>query len=409
MPAGPDKVVLHPLVLLSVVDHYNRVAKDTKKRVVGVLLGELYKGQIDVTNSFALPFEEDDHDTSIWFLDHSYLEQMYKMFKKVNGEARPRSTSGGSPRSLWRAGEQPWRNPWRNSGRLGPWGGIQATSAGSRACEHSRLQWHSWQYGCWPGRWGWECSWTEPASQPGDGGAAWGSAPGTGLTSRGQLTTARRQSQFGESAAWGGGACVWPMQGAWDCKAGFEAGQWHSRALRAGVGPAVKPPFAPPALSFPTPARLRTNRHTRICTLALATASTPHATHTTTSSRYMAMNPAAREKIVGWYSTGPKLRESDLDINELMRGFCESPVLVICEVQVRRNGGGGGERRRGGGGRGGGGWIWGDGRAGWRRRRAWEEGAEDRGEGGRNVRCAGLWDIARRGSSGEGLSWFVLS
>ncbi|KAG2439653.1 hypothetical protein HXX76_005003 [Chlamydomonas incerta] len=130
MPAGPDKIVLHPLVLLSVVDHYNRVAKDTKKRVVGVLLGELYKGQIDVTNSFALPFEEDDHDPSIWFLDHSYLEQMYKMFKKVN----------------------------------------------------------------------------------------------------------------------------------------------------------------------------------------------------------------AREKIVGWYSTGPKLRESDLDINELMRGFCDSPVLVICEVQPKEVG-----------------------------------------------------------------------
>ncbi len=85
MPAGPEKVVLHPLVLLSVVDHYNRVAKDTKKRVIGVLLGELNKGTVDVTNSFALPFEEDDNDPSIWFLDHSYLEQMYKMFKKVNG------------------------------------------------------------------------------------------------------------------------------------------------------------------------------------------------------------------------------------------------------------------------------------------------------------------------------------
>lgn len=48
-----DQVVIHPLVLLSVVDHYNRVAKDTKKRVVGVLLGETYKGRIDATNSFA--------------------------------------------------------------------------------------------------------------------------------------------------------------------------------------------------------------------------------------------------------------------------------------------------------------------------------------------------------------------
>lgn len=48
-----EQVVVHPLVLLSVVDHYNRVAKDTKKRVVGVILGESYKGRIDATNSFA--------------------------------------------------------------------------------------------------------------------------------------------------------------------------------------------------------------------------------------------------------------------------------------------------------------------------------------------------------------------
>jgi hypothetical protein len=46
-------VVLHPLVLLSVVDHYNRVARDTKKRVVGVLLGSTSKGVVDVSNSFA--------------------------------------------------------------------------------------------------------------------------------------------------------------------------------------------------------------------------------------------------------------------------------------------------------------------------------------------------------------------
>lgn len=104
----PEKVVLHPLVLLSVVDHYNRVAKDTKKRVVGVLLGEVYKGTVDVTNSFALPFEEDDHDPSIWFLDHSYLEQMYKMFKKVNG--REKCTSSGSKET--QGGKRALPNPW---------------------------------------------------------------------------------------------------------------------------------------------------------------------------------------------------------------------------------------------------------------------------------------------------------
>ena len=36
----PELVVVHPLVLLSVVDHYKRVvAKSKNKRVAGVLLG----------------------------------------------------------------------------------------------------------------------------------------------------------------------------------------------------------------------------------------------------------------------------------------------------------------------------------------------------------------------------------
>jgi len=82
--APPSSVVVHPLVLLSTVDHYNRVAKDTRKRVVGVLLGEKDKnGIIDVTNSFAVPFDEDDRNPSIWYLDHDFLETMYGMFRKV--------------------------------------------------------------------------------------------------------------------------------------------------------------------------------------------------------------------------------------------------------------------------------------------------------------------------------------
>jgi len=40
-----EAVVVHPLVLLAVTDHYNRVAKDTRKRVIGVLLGETLKGR----------------------------------------------------------------------------------------------------------------------------------------------------------------------------------------------------------------------------------------------------------------------------------------------------------------------------------------------------------------------------
>ena len=34
----------------------------------------------------AVPFDEDDKDKSVWFLDHDYLENMYGMFKKVNGK-----------------------------------------------------------------------------------------------------------------------------------------------------------------------------------------------------------------------------------------------------------------------------------------------------------------------------------
>ena len=48
-----ERVVVHPLVLLSIVDHYNRVARDTRKRVIGVLLGSSSRGVVDVTNSYA--------------------------------------------------------------------------------------------------------------------------------------------------------------------------------------------------------------------------------------------------------------------------------------------------------------------------------------------------------------------
>ena len=32
-----------------------------------------------------VPFEEDEKDPSVWFLDHNYIEGMNNMFKKVNG------------------------------------------------------------------------------------------------------------------------------------------------------------------------------------------------------------------------------------------------------------------------------------------------------------------------------------
>ena len=49
-----EKVVVHPLVLLSVVDHFNRMGKiGNSQRVVGMLLGSLKNKILDVSNSFA--------------------------------------------------------------------------------------------------------------------------------------------------------------------------------------------------------------------------------------------------------------------------------------------------------------------------------------------------------------------
>jgi 26S proteasome regulatory subunit N8 len=83
-PAFPRQVVIHPLVLLSTVDHFLRVnPKGGKGRVVGVLLGEVWQGRVDVTNSFAVPFDEDEKSEGVWYLDHDYLEKLSRMFKKV--------------------------------------------------------------------------------------------------------------------------------------------------------------------------------------------------------------------------------------------------------------------------------------------------------------------------------------
>jgi len=80
-----DKIVLHPLVLLSVADHWNRVSKTQNvKRVVGILLGHMRPDKtLDISNSFAVPFDEEDKDSSIFFMDDDYLESMYAMFYKV--------------------------------------------------------------------------------------------------------------------------------------------------------------------------------------------------------------------------------------------------------------------------------------------------------------------------------------
>lgn len=98
-------VSVAPLVLLSAADHYGRSVQGTRKRVVGVLLGQNDGKNVRVSNSFAgmwqrylprfsnwplqtVPFEEDEKDPSVWFLDHNYVESMNDMFKKVNAREK---------------------------------------------------------------------------------------------------------------------------------------------------------------------------------------------------------------------------------------------------------------------------------------------------------------------------------
>jgi len=88
---GKTEVVVHPLVLLSVVDHFNRTQGDKRsknKRAVGVLLGSWKGDQLDAANSFAVPFEEDEKNPDVYFLDHDYLDAMFNMFRKVNAKER---------------------------------------------------------------------------------------------------------------------------------------------------------------------------------------------------------------------------------------------------------------------------------------------------------------------------------
>merc|ERR1712173_41121 len=88
-----DRVIVHPLVLLSGVDHFNRIGNVSRNsRVVGALLGstKIIEGKrvLDVSNCFAVPFDEDSKDEKVWFLDHDYLDTMFSMFRKVNAKER---------------------------------------------------------------------------------------------------------------------------------------------------------------------------------------------------------------------------------------------------------------------------------------------------------------------------------
>ncbi|CAL5388559.1 unnamed protein product [Camellia sinensis] len=73
-------MIVHPLVLLSIVDNYNRVASSVSSSEA------LSKAPSISPTATQVPFEEDDKDPSIWFLDHNYHESMFSMFKRINAK-----------------------------------------------------------------------------------------------------------------------------------------------------------------------------------------------------------------------------------------------------------------------------------------------------------------------------------
>ncbi|QLL30997.1 hypothetical protein HG536_0A08120 [Torulaspora globosa] len=88
MSVSYEGVTVAPLVLLSVLDHYQRTNTPENKRCVGVILGDASTSTLKVTNSFALPFEEDEKNPDVWFLDHNYIENMNEMCKKINAKEK---------------------------------------------------------------------------------------------------------------------------------------------------------------------------------------------------------------------------------------------------------------------------------------------------------------------------------
>lgn len=41
----------------------------------------------------------------------------------------------------------------------------------------------------------------------------------------------------------------------------------------------------------------------------------------------------AKERIMGWYTSGPQIKQNDIQLNEILRRYNTNPVLVVCKVQ----------------------------------------------------------------------------
>jgi len=47
---------------------------------------------------------------------------------------------------------------------------------------------------------------------------------------------------------------------------------------------------------------------------------------------------AGKEKVIGWYSTGPNVKPADLGIDRMVRRYCSNPVFLIVNVRPDNEG-----------------------------------------------------------------------
>ncbi|KAK2710110.1 eukaryotic translation initiation factor 3 subunit F-1-like [Artemia franciscana] len=74
------KVKVHPVVLMQIVDSYERRALDNQ-RIIGTLLGTIDKDVVEVTSCFHVPHSESEDQVS---LEMEFAKGMHELHKKVN-------------------------------------------------------------------------------------------------------------------------------------------------------------------------------------------------------------------------------------------------------------------------------------------------------------------------------------
>lgn len=82
-------ISIQPTVLLAIADHKRRVLEEKaslgrkNRRVIGILVGTVAEGTIEVSNSYSIPFEEHRGQSNSFYIDTLFQKQMFDLYHKV--------------------------------------------------------------------------------------------------------------------------------------------------------------------------------------------------------------------------------------------------------------------------------------------------------------------------------------